>query len=99
MECEDLTDQEQISFLEEFIREINRRLDEINDGQNYPREIKALKLRINVLECENTGKFKDRIKSFKDRLATLEQTWAEKEPLIELLQEERALYREVLNKI
>ena len=99
LECENLTDQEQISFLEEFIRELNRQLDEIMEGHNYPREIKALTLRIKVLECDDTGKYKDRIKRLKEKLTETEKIWADKEPIVKLLQDERALYMEVLNKI
>jgi polyhydroxyalkanoate synthesis regulator phasin len=99
LECENLTDQEQISFLEDFIREINKRLDEITNGRDIPREIKALKLRIQVLECEGADKFKEKVVTLKQRLSELEEMWAEKEPVINLLQDERALYRTILNKI
>jgi len=99
LECENLTDQEQISFLEDFIKEINRRIDELTNGRDFVREIKALKLRIHVLECEEPDKFREAIAQFKEKLAGLEKLWAEKEPLIKLLQDERSLYRTVLNKI
>ena len=99
LECENLTDQEQISFLEDFIKEINRKIDELTSGRDFVREIKALKLRIHVLECEEPDKFRETIAQFKEKLAGLEKVWAEKEPVIELLQDERALYRTVLNKI
>jgi hypothetical protein len=96
---EHLTQQEQISFLEDFIKKINRSLDEITNGRDVPRAIKALKLRIRVLEDEGEDKFTERLKELKEELVMLEKLWAEKEPIINLLQEERALYREVLNKI
>jgi len=99
LECENLTDQEQISFLEDFIKEINRRIDELTNGRDYAREIKALKLRIHVLECEEPDKFRESIAQRKEKLTALEKLWTEKEPVVKLLQEERALYRTVLNKI
>ena len=99
MECDGFTDQEQISFLEEFIKDINKQIDEITNGRNYSREIKSLTLRINVLECEDEKKYTERINRLKEKLLELEKLWAEKEPVIQLLQEERALYRDVLNKI
>lgn len=99
MECENITDQEQISFLEEFIRDINKQLDEITNGHNYPREIKALTLRLQVLECADEKKYSERIGRLKAKLAEHQKAWADKEPLINLLQEERSLYRDTLNKI
>ncbi len=94
-----LTQQEQISFLEEFIKRINRTLDEITNGRDIPKAIKSLGLRIRVLEDADAKKYSERLAELKEELAALEKLWAEKEPIINLLQDERSLYREVLNKI
>ena len=99
LELEHLTQQEQISFLEGFIREINKTLDELTDGRDLPREIKALKLRIHVLEEDDSSKYECCISGLQEDLARLEKVWAEKEPIINLLQEERSLYRDALNNM
>ena len=99
LDLENLTQQERISFLERFIKEINTTLDDITNGRDIPRDIRAMKLRIQVLESEDAAKFSDRIGKLKEELKTLEGFWAENEPVIQLLQDERALYRIVLNDI
>jgi polyhydroxyalkanoate synthesis regulator phasin len=99
LDLENLTQQEQISFLEAFIREINRTLDEITQGRDIPRQIKGLKLRVKVLEDDDADKYAERISKLRAQLKELEEFWAEKEPIINLLQEERSLYRNILNSI
>ena len=99
LDLENLTQQEQISFLERFIKEINNTLDDITNGRDIPRDIRAMKLRIKVLENEDAAKFNDRIGKLKEELQNLEKFWTENEPVIQLLQDERALYRNVLNEI
>jgi len=99
LDLENLTQQEKISFLERFIKEINNTLDDITNGRDIPRDIRALKLRIQVLETEDAAKYSDRIGKLKEELKTLSSFWAENEPVIQLLQDERSLYRVVLNEI
>jgi polyhydroxyalkanoate synthesis regulator phasin len=99
LDLENLTQQEQISFLESYIKEINRTLDEITGGRDMPRDIRSLKLRIKVLEDEDTGKFGERIANLREELKQLQEIWVENEPVIELLQDERVLYRNLLNSI
>ncbi len=99
LDLENLTQQEQISFLERFIKEINNTLDDITNGRDIPRDIRAMKLRIKVLENEDAAKYSDRIGKLKEELKNLGDFWAENEPIIQLLQDERSLYRNVLNEI
>ncbi len=99
LDLENLTQQERISFLERFIKEINNALDDITHGRDIPRDIRAIKLRINVLENEDAAKYSDRIGKLKEELKCLGEFWSENEPVIQLLQDERALYRTVLNDI
>lgn len=99
LDLENLTQQERISFLERFIKEINNTLDEITNGRDIPRDIRAMKLRIKVLENEDAAKYSDRIGKLKEELQNLENFWTENEPVIQNLQDERALYRTVLNDI
>ena len=99
LDLEKLTQQEQISFLESYIKEINRTIDEITGGRDIPRDIRAIKLRIKVLEDEDSDKFAERIAKLNDDLAQLQEVWTENEPIIILLQEERSLYRNVLDDI
>ncbi len=99
LDLENLTQQEQISFLERFIKELNNTLDDITHGRDIPRDIRAMKLRIKVLENEDAAKYSDRIGKLKEELQNLENFWTENEPIIQLLQDERALYRTVLNDI
>jgi len=83
LDLENLTQQEKISFLERFIKEINNTLDDITNGRDIPRDIRALKLRIQVLETEDAAKYSDRIGKLKEELKTLSSFWAENEPVIQ----------------
>lgn len=92
------TRQDHIEFLEAFIEELSRKIDEITDGRNLEKEIESLKFRIEVLGRSN-GLFPSRIEELKDELSKLEAEYKKVKPLLEELSEERAFYRKVQGEI
>ncbi len=92
------TRQDHIEFLEAFIEELSRKIDEITDGRNLEKEIESLRFRIEVLERAN-GLFPSRIEGLKDELSKLEAEYNKATPLLNELSEERAFYRKVQGEI
>lgn len=94
-----VTPQDTISFLQDYINAINEEIDEILAGQNINRELKSIKLRIELLERDDEKRFSERIKELKEELKKFEEECNRLNPLIERLEAERSYYRQLLNEI
>ena len=84
--------QDHIEFLEEFIAEITRKIDDLTDNRDFEKEIEALEFRIQVLS-EADGKFPVRVDEFKKELKELRTKFDKIKPTLASLIEERAYYR------
>ena len=94
-----VTPQDTISFLQDYIDSINKEIDDLLEGHNLKRQIKSLKLRIELLERDQQKRFTEKIKSLKKDLDKLNEEFNVINPQVELLEAERAYYRQLLNDI
>lgn len=94
-----LSQQDTISYLQEFIDQINKEIDTILAGENYKRHIDSLKLRIELLSRVEGNPFEERIRSLKEELERVEEEFRRINPLLEKLEAERRYYRTLLNEL
>jgi hypothetical protein len=94
-----VTPQDTITFLQDYIESINLEIDELIDGQNMRRQMKSLQLRIELLERDKEKRFIERIKFLKKELEKLTEEFNVLNPQVEVLEAERAYYRQLLNDI
>ena len=84
--------QEHVQFLENYIKELTDKIDEITNGRDMEKMIRSLEYRIEVLG-KSEGKFNGRIHEFQSDLESLRSEFKRLEPILTTLDEERAYYR------
>jgi chromosome segregation ATPase len=90
--------QDHIEFLENYISEINIKIDELTGGRDLEKEIASMAFRIEVLGGAD-GKYPERLTELKAHLAALQKKYNEIKPQLDKLSDERAYYRHVQSKL
>ena len=86
------TIQDHIRYLEGYITEITKQIDEITQGRELEKEIASIEYRIEVLSRAN-GAFTGRIAELEEELGKLRKEFKKIQPEVERLEQERAFYR------
>jgi polyhydroxyalkanoate synthesis regulator phasin len=91
--------QDHIQFLENYITDLTRQIDEITGGMEYEKRIMSLEYRLEVLQKADHISFNGRIKNLKSELKNLQDEYVKIKPVIDELEEERAYYRTLQNEL
>ncbi|MFH1676240.1 MAG: hypothetical protein ABIC40_04365 [bacterium] len=85
--------QDHIRFLEDFIVELTKKIDELTEQRDLEKEIHSLEYRLEVLSKAN-GRFDWRVKDLKSQLTSLKEHFEKIKPMLDKLIDERAYYRD-----
>ena len=90
--------QDHIRFLEDYIVEITKKIDELTEERDLEKEIGSLEYRLEVLSKTN-GRFDWRVKELKSQLTALKDHYQKIKPVLDKLTEERAFYRDMQSEL
>jgi predicted nuclease with TOPRIM domain len=90
--------QDHYQFLEDYIKELTEKIDELTGGRDWDKEIASVAYRLEVLGKSN-GRFPTRVKELEKELGALKAQYEKIKPQVEELEEERAFYRDLQSEI
>ena len=96
-EFDRLPQQTKIDFLESAIREITAQLDEMTDGRDFNMELLGIRFRLTILKHKDGKKYGHRIEELEKAHADLQAEYDRLRDDMELLEDERELYRQILS--
>jgi chromosome segregation ATPase len=91
--------QDHIEFLENYIKELTDKIDEITDGRDFPKRIQSLEYRIATLKKSENKTFKSRIAELETDLKDLKAEFAKLKPILDELESERTFYRQIQGEL
>ena len=90
--------QEHIQFLENYIRELTAKIDELTGGRDFEKRIRSLEYRIEMLSGSEIS-FNGRVQELQLELDSLKSEYKKLRPILDKIEEERAFYRSIQSKL